>query len=154
MVGTGFLPDFVPNYVNSWEFGSPTIMFEESIAPDPQPEDVRFAPFLKALWTIAAQPLAEVDRQRPAADAVRRAERAGIIDPTDVRVIRLRRPPSAPASASGTVTWSHQWFVNGYWRNTWIPSLESHRLQWVEGHVKGPKDKPLRLKQDVIDLSH
>jgi hypothetical protein len=40
----------------------------------------------------------------------------------------------------------------GHWRNQWLPSVATHRQQWIPEHIKGPGDKPLVLKSGVIDF--
>jgi hypothetical protein len=67
-----------------------------------------------------------------------------------LNVVTLRRPESNRSGDSeSSVEWSHRWLVNGHWRNQWYPSLETHRLIWVNPHVKGPPDKELVLKGRV-----
>jgi hypothetical protein len=60
-------------------------------------------------------------------------------------VIRLRRPKAKP-EGERTVDWSHRWLVRGFWRNQWFPSLGIHRQLWISDYIKGPEDKPLRIK--------
>jgi hypothetical protein len=84
--------------------------------------------------------------------AVRRqAERAGRPTPA-VRVVTLRRAaartrPEAPESATAARTYTNRWVVRGYgyWRNTWYPSTQEHRLQFVHvpAYVKGPEGAPV-----------
>lgn len=73
-----------------------------------------------------------------------------------VRVVRLQHyfhddslpqqdaeVPEPAASDEKKRQYRHQWMVRGFWRNTWFPSLQAHRVQWIAPHVRGPKDKPL-----------
>lgn len=78
----------------------------------------------------------------------RRFERANLPVP-EVVVIRLRRPTTRHHSdeEGGTVNWTHQWIVDGFWRNQWFPSLGRHKQVWISPYVKGPADLPLVLKK-------
>lgn len=105
---------------------------------------------LKAFWAIVSQPLPAVITERSASRAERRrAEReARRLDP--VRVIELRRRESGSATDEHSpVDWSHRWLVSGHWRNQWLPSKETHRLQFIAPYIKGPDDKPF-VPKDVL----
>lgn len=41
--------------------------------------------------------------------------------------------------------YTHRWWVRGHWRH-----LSSGRITWVRPHIKGPDDKPLVLKNDIV----
>jgi hypothetical protein len=110
------------------------------------------ARWLKALWTISGQRISEASDIRPDRPRLRRAQRVGLLEPT-VRVISLRRSEHTPRDSSDApVDWSHRWIVSGHWRNQWRPSVQQHRLQWIDDHVKGPDDKPLVLKPTVMHV--
>lgn len=88
----------------------------------------------------------------------RRDQRAGV-EPSPVRVVRLnreRRPSNpAPNGAAPTREYSCQWPVDPYWRDTCLNPRKhrsgecTHEEMIVEGHFKGPPDKPLRLSSTV-----
>ena len=49
------------------------------------------------------------------------------------------------------VDWTHQWIVDGHWRNQ--PYGVGHslrRLQWIAPFIKGPEDAPLVIKDKVM----
>lgn len=109
---------------------------------------------LAALWRLAASPgIATETTERLGRAAERRVERAGV-DPSPLRVIRLRRlASSAPEYEHGTdVEWSHRWMVSGHWRNQWYPTLDDHRPVWISPYVKGPDHLPLVVKETVKAL--
>lgn len=78
----------------------------------------------------------------------RRWERAGMTPP-EVLIIRLRRPSSRKPKDDEhkAVEWTHQWIVDGFWRDQWYPSLQRHRQIYISPYVKGPEDKPLVVKR-------
>lgn len=43
------------------------------------------------------------------------------------------------------VDWSHRWIVSGHWRNQYHPSTGENVPTWINPHVKGPDDKPLKV---------
>lgn len=105
---------------------------------------------LRATWTIMQQSLSISVRTQVDRAERRRSIKAGLR--SDVLVVRLRRKsldgPHEEGREEG-VEWSHRWLVSGHWRNQWLPSRVCHRLQWISGHVKGPADKPLVVKDRV-----
>lgn len=106
---------------------------------------------LAALWTLSGQ--SAISDSRPAVagrHARRRCLRAGLPpEATSMRVVELRRQSSRDGGDGGSVDYSHRWIVSGHWRNQWMPSIETHRLQWIAPHVKGPDDKPLVVRETV-----
>lgn len=78
----------------------------------------------------------------------RRAERAGapINKETDVvNVIDLRPREADERVGEGDGdqrTYNHRFWVRGHIRAQWYPSLNGHRLIYVEPFVKGPADAP------------
>lgn len=106
---------------------------------------------LLATWTIMQQAISVSVRIPADRPERRRCARIGL--PQDVLVVRLRRrsldDDSADPTESGTVEWSHRWLVSGHWRNQWLPSRASHRVQWIAGYIKGPTEKPLVIKDRV-----
>jgi len=92
---------------------------------------------------------APVGEQLPRA-ARRRAEREQ--RPTEVKIMRLRRPQRRPSGEGpGTVDWSCSWVVESHWRNQAYAGGE-HRQILIEAYIKGPEDKPLRDPSRVIEL--
>lgn len=104
---------------------------------------------LAALWTLSAQE-SVVDKTTQGVDkrTARRALRRGI-DPSPMRVVRLRRASGEGKPGTTHGGYSHRWLVSGHWRNQWLPSRNTHRLQWIAPHVKGPEGAPLVDKVTV-----
>ena len=121
-------------------------------------EDVRQAVMMMrrlpmALWTLMQQRLAVVTDEKAHRVTRRQLARAGSpLAENDVRVVRLRRLTNATPESGEAVEWSHRWIVSGHWRQQWLPSVKAHRLQWIAPFVKGPDDKPLRVKRTVHSL--
>lgn len=74
----------------------------------------------------------------------------------DIRVVRLRQQVKtdhdAQAPDTGTAKsreYRHRWVVRGFWRNTWYPSAQTHRPQWIAPFLKGPAGAPLLGGQKV-----
>jgi hypothetical protein len=75
--------------------------------------------------------------------------------PPDISVVTLRRPHREPEKPVGGekgdgVEWSCQWIVSGHWKNAWCPSIQTHRPVYIDPHMKGPSDKPIRLKEGTV----
>ena len=113
----------------------------------------RLRRFLLALWTFMADEIVtptKVDLPRPNMKRlVRSGHMAEIPDDGALRIIHLRRyaddgehehDPDAEAPF-----WSHRWYVRPHWRR-----LASGRVTYVRGHIKGPEDRPLVLKNDIV----
>lgn len=71
----------------------------------------------------------------------------------DVRVVTLRRyrdddDHEVDPELRGR-EYSHRWIVDAFWRRQWYPSEQRHKPKWIAPYVKGPKDKPLILKDKV-----
>lgn len=79
--------------------------------------------------------------------AVRRLAKANIHHP-EVRVVALRkafaRASGADRMSGDPVNWSCRWIVQGFWRNQWMPSTNSHQPIYILPYMKGPDDKPLK----------
>jgi hypothetical protein len=114
--------------------------------------------WLAALWLLAAQPLSDSRVERAPRGAARRSARAKVA--SDVRLVDLRRragerhdehEPSEPGSRR---SYSYRFIVGGesggFWRQQACgPGWSQHRPVWIEPFVKGPKNKPLKLREIV-----
>lgn len=139
---TGF--PIVPMACDQLDFGERPI---ENLAPERRaPDDLLRRTMLRTFWKIAQQRIATTKPEAPSRPARRRMEKLG--QPVEsVTVVRLRRVVGDHASPGGTVDWSHRWIVSGFWRRQFLPSVRSHRWQWIAPYVKGPAEKPLVLKE-------
>jgi len=66
-----------------------------------------------------------------------------------VRVIQLRKREvrGRENGASEPYDWSHRWIVSGHWRKQWYPSRQRHEPLFIDSYVKGPDDKPLKVRK-------
>jgi hypothetical protein len=115
-------------------------------------------PPVRATWSIMQQTLLSPSRSvaelaHLSHSTKARARRMGRLHlPGALTIVRLRRfAPHDEHEDDGAskVDWSHRWMVTGHWRNQWLPSIGAHRLQWISPHIKGPRDRPLVIKQRV-----
>lgn len=116
---------------------------------DPQ---ARWLTFLRVLNRVMAEKI--ISKERHQAPRVYRREAQRRNWPVkDVVVVELRRRSQGSTEApTGKREYSHQWIVEGFWRNQWYPSLGKHRQKYIASYVKGPKDKPLITKGRVWNL--
>lgn len=133
------MPRLWPSSANLWHIGHPN-------------SNTFGSRFLKALWTISQQTIATTSSPVLPRQDRRRAERLQM--PGDVVLVQLRRAkrPVHEDQAVQPVDWTHRWIVSGHWRNQYLPSSGTHRLQYIADHVKGPEDKPLVVKPRVFDV--
>jgi hypothetical protein len=107
---------------------------------------------LRAAWLLMSQDhIAEVQDLQPGRAARRRAEREGV-DLHAVRVLHLRRATrsqGAPDGEGPSREYTCRWMVRGHWRQQWYPSRSVHRPIWINPHLKGSEDKPLRTGETV-----
>lgn len=60
-------------------------------------------------------------------------------------VIQLRRIDGRSQGAGESdVEWACRWLVRGHWRRQFYPSANRRVPIWIDAHIKGPADKPLR----------
>jgi hypothetical protein len=108
---------------------------------------------LATFWALASQRIVVETTERPGGRAAaRQAQREGR-QPDEVRVIRLREPTArTPSGTQSDVEWSHRWVVGSHWRNQWYAKENTHRPKLIEAYVKGPEDKPLKVRETVRAL--
>lgn len=101
-------------------------------------------------WLMMSQRITDVTRAPLPRYVRRQYTREGRPEP-EVRQVTLRRAASPsqkrePGQEASRV-YTKQWVVRGYgyWRNTWYPSKQEHRQQFVHvpDYVKGPEGAPL-----------
>ena len=76
-------------------------------------------------------------------------------------IITLRHPQiknrNRHDEESGPMHHDFQWWQSGHFRNQWYPSLGpvddplTHKLIWIDAHLKGPEDKPIKRKTYRVD---
>jgi hypothetical protein len=105
-----------------------------------------------ALWQLTSQPeLVASSDEKPYRAAAKRISRKGHT-PKPVRLVYLNRKTgrrNQPAS-TGTRTYSHQWIVKPHWRQQpYGPGRSLRRATYIAPYVKGPEDKPLRVRDTI-----
>jgi hypothetical protein len=127
-----------------------TVPLEDPVQQASILEDRRL---LSTFWALASQRITIETREQPASRQARRqAERQGHTLP-EVRVIRLRESATRSRGDAGSdVEWSHRWLVGEHWRNQWYPASGQHRPKLIHSYVKGPEDKPLKVRETVRAL--
>lgn len=108
-----------------------------------------------ALNALLAQHIVSLTNLEPTRDQVHRMGRNGL--PPEfgtIALIHLRRyRDSSKSDADPTpADYSHRFIVHGHWRNHWFPTLNDHRLIWINDYVKGPEDRPLIVKDPLYWL--
>lgn len=110
---------------------------------------------IMAMCMLMEQTIVTTATERPNVHARRRAKERKLSQ-SDITVVTLRRRSvntEATTPGESGREWHHRWVVRGHWR--WARVGEGRRETrrvWVEGHVKGPEDKPLKITQKVYDL--
>jgi hypothetical protein len=119
------------------------------------PDTVLLRKFILSLFRFMWQEL--LVRERPTASELPRSIRRGatrtlgLEEPITILKLRRTRTSSGATTGDGSRL-DHRILVRGHWRNQYYPSLghvdspESHRLIWIEPHVKGPEDADFKVK--------
>lgn len=115
---------------------------------------VAWGQVVRAAWLLMTQPgVTAVDEQPLPRNIRRRAQREGY-NPNAVRVVHIRDRADTPHREQHTDrAFRIRWTVRGHWRNQWYPSRNEHRPVWINPHVKGPQDAPLRTGDTVHVLA-
>lgn len=114
---------------------------------------------LAATWALSAQPTVAESRDGgwdERTDGVKpRALKRQSTVPSEVKLVFLRENRSSPRegeseNAESSREYSCRWIVRGFYRNQpYGPDRALRRKQWIPPYVKGPADKPLKLKPTV-----
>lgn len=144
--------------------------FDSTFDPDPPPDTTQqWTQVLYTAWQLITQTgkttLADIEEAPRQRAGRRRDERAGITGPPGVRIVRVHsahRPPREAADQDAEQStgrrapnWSCRWPVRPYRRNTCLnPRGHAdgdcmHKEDIIPAHVKGPRDKPLRVRDTV-----
>lgn len=139
-----------------WPYNTDT---DVVVDPESADDSVRLASmsedrrWFAAMWLLASQPLSETVNHRADRGTARRSARAKVS--SDVRLVDLRaRPTHEPSGTGRKVDWSHRWIVGGenggFWRQqAYGPGHSLRRPVWINEYIKGPAEKPLRVKDTV-----
>jgi hypothetical protein len=135
-----------PNCGREWDHRLITDVF--------QPEDEVVKPEYASI--VAARHFLELEfvtneRHRLARPLRNQLARQHLPEP-DIRTIVLRRGTRNDRPANGDhreVDWQCQWLVNGHWRK-YFAKDGVWRRTWVNEHIKGPEDKPLKISEGTV----
>jgi hypothetical protein len=140
------LPGIVPFHLTPWYFD----MTFEGNEIDINGEETAVAVWWRLCQVtlrLMQQKLAARDPQMVDRHSRKRGMRLGFA-PRETVVVRLRRHRAAPTNNDPQdVHWTHRWEVHGGWQ--WRRHGPGHSLRrqvWIGVYIKGPKDKPLILK--------
>jgi hypothetical protein len=67
-----------------------------------------------------------------------------------IEIVNLRLPEKKEHPESEGRAISIQFYVKGHLRKQWYPSEKTHKLIWIDEHIRGPKDAPLKPKPTKI----
>ena len=126
-----------------WPFG------QEQIGGKIGVQDAHDTRWFAAMCSLMGRPVVVVGRAEPDRRARRRAERDKIDSDVTVIVLRSAAGPGGGAPGTRKVDWKSRWLVAGFWRQQWYPVAGEHRAIWIDEYVKGPADRPLRIREHV-----
>lgn len=141
----------VPLGRTDWPFGFDTDFEPDGVPPESLASIIEDRRLLAALWQLTSQPeLVATAEERPYRAAAKRIARMGHT-PSAVRLVYLNRKNRrrSPDATTGR-RFNHQWIVRPHWRQQpYGPQRSLRRATYIDQHVKGPADKPLRLRPSV-----
>lgn len=150
-------PDFPPLtilHIMFLPFGTEMVT-ETGTAPEADASIRRFIKHLQSFWAFVQQKVVEVETTQMPRPIRKRAEKQDrkVSELKVVRLRRLARESVKPAPEGGKeIHWSHRWVVRGHWRNQFYASLNDHRAVWIYPFIKGPTEKPLRMRKTIFDV--
>jgi hypothetical protein len=106
---------------------------------------------IHAFFLLVGQKIGTPEPMQATRGVRKRASRAmPVKEIPDVRIVTLRRyrddgDHEVDPEMRGR-EYSHRFIVNAFWRRQWYPSEQRHKPKWIAPYVKGPKDKPLVIK--------
>lgn len=124
---------------------------------------LRWINVVRASWMLMRTPtLAETATARESkTDAKRGATTSGTPrEPAEVQVITMRTRATSGRPAvtesprpGGGRSYSWQWTVKGHTREQpYGPNRSLTKRIWIEPHLQGPEDKPLKPKPEIVNL--
>jgi len=156
----GYQGMWAPAGRSDWPFGDDTeddpwwAEVGGQVTADKHTSAVEDRRWLAAFWTLIAQRnLVHREPAQVARHVRRQADRAGLPITAGLSIVRLRREYAEDDHEpveGGKVAWSRRWMVEGHWRNQYLPSTKTHRQQFIAPYVKGPTDKPLVVRENVV----
>lgn len=136
---------------SDWLLGTATDMRFDDVSDVVHRSVVEDRRFLAALWQLTAQTITRSTETRIDKAARRRLERTGH-EPSPVRLVNLARKASTRRSAAEPAgrEYSCQWPVVGHWRQQpYGPGRSLRKAIYIQPQIRGPEDKPLRVRDTV-----
>lgn len=116
---------------------------------------LRLTAFIRAVWTLAHE-----DDERDATATTLTAQSVTMGNKRkarnhEVQVVDIRRrADTASGAARGDgepLDHDFRWRVRGHWRNqAYGPEQSLRRMTWIDEQVRGPEDKPIKPRVNVI----
>lgn len=147
-------PDLTPIPLGrtDWPIGFDTDYEPQDVPPQSLPSIIEDRQLLAALWQLSAQrDLVTTSEQKPYRAAAKRIARKGY-EPAPVRLVNLnpKERRGGPRAVTGGRRYTHRWVVKPHWRQQpYGPGRSLRRAQYIDQHVKGPSDKPVRVRDTV-----
>lgn len=106
---------------------------------------------VRATWLLMGQPSVAEAQDLHRSRASQRLDQRDGYHTGPVQLLRLRRAPREHAAGDDgdSREYTCRWMVRGHWRQQWYPSRDLHRPIWINPHIKGPEDKPLKTGERV-----
>jgi hypothetical protein len=146
-----------PTGTATWVFGDDTDVLAGPFSAEQAASTAEDRRWLAALWLLASQPLTTSATEPAYRAAAKRSARAKVAS-SDVRIVNVRRAatPTEPGHehTHNPANYSHRFIVGGetggFWRQQACgPNWSQHRPVWIEPFIKGPADKPLKIRETV-----
>lgn len=152
--------DFIPIDVLPWAFGTPWSGRAEVDHRDTTvPQSVAFVrrwflSLMRFTWQTILVPTPEFPTKKVSSKWAVLAKSRPHNDCTVMRMRRVVNPDGYEYGGTG-VPLDHRVKVRGHWRRQWFRSLgpaydeegvwnpNSHRLVWIDEHIRGPEDAPM-----------
>jgi len=116
-----------------------------------EPFAISFMRLPKVFWLFIQETILRTEDYSDRAARRRLLRKGSNFSGSKVKLVMLRRAVYGKTDGHSEVNWSHRWMVSFHWRNQWHPRQKVHRLRPIAPYEKGPKDKPLVLK-DTLNL--
>jgi len=146
----------VPTGMLAWEIGSAvTDVVSVGTLDTPNPtenEGLSGARLVLAALLFIAQEVVVTGQQALSRAERRRYEREHPgKEPPPITVVTLpRRRYERHEAGERQVAWQSRWAVSGHWRKQPYPASGTVRPRYINPYIKGPQDRPLRVKAKTL----
>lgn len=111
--------------------------------------------WMAAFFALVQQKVPRTETHRGDRARARRFERDKIVLPNEVTVVTLRKTgyDRSEDPEPSDVHWTHRWWVGaaqgGFWQT--FHTVDGPKQRWILPYVKGPADRPLVIKDSVLN---